>query len=118
MTYTFTKDTPWGKKGDVVRIGESRYVQEESGKTYRQVNEDILFFLLELGVVDDSEWKPKDGDEVYFIRSSGIIEHSTWHKCNPDWFDRVNKSLLGAFPTREEAEKRRDQIKQFVTTLK
>lgn len=102
MTYKFTKDTPWGNKGEEANF--SGYSMEKM----------IMFLFQELGVVEDGEWKPQEDQVTYFINDMGGVSEAHYIEIS-SW--KGTKDFLGVFPTREEAEQRRDQIKEFIKTL-
>ncbi len=61
----------------------------------------------------DEEW-PKNRDKYYYLTAAGGINTNTWID---DYVDNGYKTFLGIFRTQEEAEKRRDQIREFVKSL-
>ena len=60
------------------------------------------------------KWEPKFPEPYYFITSK--VEISARYYDNHE-SSLKKHDLLGIFKTKEEAEKRRDDIKQFISTL-
>lgn len=108
-TYLFLEDTPYGKKGD--KITEIKN-DDIYASTYKSVGGTMsakeLFFLIKLGVVEDGEWKPKDGEVFYYITEKGTVD---WAR------DNTYETFLGKFKLKEEAEKRLFIIKEYIKSL-
>lgn len=59
----------------------------------------------------DWKWKPKDGEDYYYIISNGIVHLSTWFDYK---VDNSRFSIGNCFKTKEEAETMAEKFKKLL----
>lgn len=102
MQYRFTKDFLGFKKGETALKQHEGFINDWS-----------LIILLEAKIIEevkDEEW-PKVGDRVYRFTDYGEVYHAN---STDDTVDRKIRSFLGNYHTKEEAEKARDDVREFI----
>ena len=129
MQYRFTKDIQRAKKGQILSESEQKYffladvfdlmlhtgileeVKEHSDPLYPCANKECPV----CNPVKEEEW-PKVGDEYFCIRDEGGVSNSCSWDDMP--FEVNRKNFLGIYRTKEEAEKARDDVREFIRNRK
>lgn len=97
--YRFTKDFGGVKAGNLANVGETVTVS--------------IFELIREGILEEvkeEEW-PRVGDTVWRFNRHGEV-YSFRHEHSKCTFD--GSYLLGIYRTKEEAEKARDDVREFI----
>lgn len=87
-------------------------VYEWNVDNYDGITKILFVAMVQNGFIEEIKyepWKPKDGEEYYFLESTGNIATKTF--CRPVSNDRYN--LGNVFQTREQAEKTVERLKAF-----
>lgn len=98
MQYRFTKDLGVIKAGDIYTILETVNIS---------VKELVKVGLLE--EVKEEEW-PKMGDVMFAVDDCGFVRKARWM----DSAVEHHRAFLGIYRTKEEAEKARDDVREFI----
>ena len=104
MQYRFTKDARIGKKGQLLSPADENMFFLDN----------VLDLYIHTGILEEvkeEEW-PKNGELYWFI--DGL----NFEVCSSHWsnsvMDRYRVNFLGIYRTKEEAEKARDDVREFI----
>ena len=86
-------------------VDETMSTLEELEKKYKELGEEIEKLKAEK---ENEPWKPKDGEEYWFIYHSGAVLSISWHG---EPVDEKRYAIGNVFKTEEEAEFRVGQLK-------
>lgn len=113
MKYRLLKDLPGLEKGSILSEYGSgsvlRILVAEEGKTVANFFSNEMFekFFEEIKEpVDSIHYKPKDGDEYFYISDYGNVYSDNW---NDKHIDNERLALGFIYPTEEECEKARER---------
>lgn len=113
MKYRLLKDLPGLEKGSILSEYGSgsvlRILVAEEGKTVANFFSNEMFekFFEEIKEpVDSIHYKPKDGDEYFYISDYGNVYLDNW---NDKHIDNERLALGFIYPTEEECEKARER---------
>lgn len=62
-------------------------------------------------IVRDGRWKPKEGENYFWIAGDGVIMFEEWNRNHGD-FENHTWEMGNCFLTREQAEQARDKVKE------
>lgn len=87
--------------GDVYFLSEyDDYNSCDAGYTLKEIEEDFI--------LPKSKWKPKNGEEYYYIVGLGEVVNGKWL----DYADDIKcRDFMGVFPDKKSAQKRLEEIK-------
>lgn len=116
MKYKLLKDTPTIKAGTIFEKvvrgvdgikGSAVVVPIGANTDFQWTIKDIDNFDEWFEEITDSiHWKPKDGEEYFYISGYGTVYSETWHGAPTDYYRRA---LGFIYPTEEECEKARER---------
>ena len=85
----------------------------EKPSAIAEATAEIFAIFADDGAVSQ-RWKPKEGEEYWFIWDTGQIKNKVWGTWS---YHQRRWDMGNCFKTREEAEQARDKIKELLTTL-
>lgn len=116
-TYKLTQDIGTHKSGMEVEVPEDGACAYYLDASYTlHFDSAITALLIKTGILEEvkeEKW-PKRGNGYYYLLNDGAIDSDEWDDHSVDY---KRQNFLGIFRTREEAQKRIEQIREFVKGL-
>jgi hypothetical protein len=88
-----------------------RTIRESEVVDYTSSAAQILMLFEENGATSPERWKPKPGEEYWFIWDTGQIKNKVWGTWS---YDERRWTIGNCFHTRQEAERAREGLQAYL----
>ena len=88
-----------------------RTMRESDVVDYTSSAEQILALFAEDGAPSPERWKPKPGEEYWFIWDTGQMKNKVWGTCS---YDERQWAIGNCFQTRQHAERAREGLQEYL----
>jgi hypothetical protein len=88
-----------------------RTIRESEVVDYAIAVEQILSLFAEDGAAAPARWKPKPGEEYWFIWDTGQIKNKVWGRWS---YDERRWAIGNCFQTRHQAERAREGLQAYL----
>jgi hypothetical protein len=88
-----------------------RTIRESEVVDYAIAVEQILSLFAEDGAAAPARWKPKPGEEYWFIWDTGQIKNKVWGTWS---YDERRWAIGNCFHTRQDAERAREGLQAYL----
>jgi len=112
--YRVTKEHPYIKEGIELEELHCTIESLEKGILKHDLVKDIVQNHPTWFEEIDSRWKPKNGENFFYVSDVASIYSSTW---SGDWEDVRRYDMGNIFRSKKEAEQARDKVKELLLSL-